>query len=392
MDVLAERRAEGGSMIVTVVCDVLGEENNGTTVAAMNLIRALKAKGHTVRVLCGDEERRGGEGFYIAPKLNLWPFNGYVAKVGVSLAKGDPKIIAEAFDGTDLVHIMTPFSLGMKAMKVAEQMGIPVTAGFHCQAENMTAYVGLNKVGFLSHFVYAFLYRRFFRYADAIHYPSAFIREVFESSIRKKTRGYVISNGVNGSVRRAHVERPAEWRDRIVIVSTGRYSREKAQDVLIKAVQRAKHRDTIQLVLAGQGPQEPYYRALAKRLPIPPVFRFYERTEIGNVLNCCDLYVHPAEMELEGIACLEAIKCGKLTIVSDSKLSATRTFAVDDRCVFRRGSAKDLARVIDWWIDHPEERALCEERYAASDCAVGQEVCMAKMEQMFLEVSHEVRA
>ena len=61
MDVLAERRAEGGSMIVTVVCDVLGEENNGTTVAAMNLIRALKAKGHTVRVLCGDEERRGEE-------------------------------------------------------------------------------------------------------------------------------------------------------------------------------------------------------------------------------------------------------------------------------------------------------------------------------------------
>ena len=110
------------------------------------------------------------------------------------------------------------------------------------------------------------------------------------------------------------------------------------------------------------------------------------------MLNCCDLYVHPAEMELEGIACLEAIKCGKFTIVSDSKLSATRTFAVDDRCVFRRGSAKDLARVIDWWIDHPEERALCEERYAASDCAVGQEVCMAKMEQMFLEVSHEVRA
>ena len=379
-------------MIVTVVCDVLGEENNGTTVAAMNLIRALKAKGHTVRVLCGDEERRGEEGFYIAPKLNLWPFNGYVAKVGVSLAKGDPKIIAEAFDGTDLVHIMTPFSLGMKAMKVAEQMGIPVTAGFHCQAENMTAYVGLNKVGFLSHFVYAFLYRRFFRYADAIHYPSAFIREVFESSIRKKTRGYVISNGVNGSVRRAHVERPAEWRDRIVILSVGRYSREKEQDVLLKAVNRSKYRDRIQLVLAGQGPQEPYYRSLAARLPIPPMFRFFERTEIGNMFNCCDLYVHPAEMELEGIACLEAIKCGKLTIVSDSKLSATHTFAVDERCIFKHSSPKALARVIDWWIEHPEERAVCEARYAASGSAKDQAVCMAEMERMLQEVAHEAAA
>lgn len=379
-------------MIVTVVCDVLGEENNGTTVAAMNLIRSLKAKGHTVRVLCGDEDRRGEEGFFIAPKLNLWPFNRYVAKVGVSLAKGDPKLIAEAFDGTDVVHIMTPFSLGSKAMKVAKQRGIPVTAGFHCQAENMTAYVGLNKIGFLSYFIYGFLYRHFFRYADAIHYPSAFIRDVFESSIRKTTRGYVISNGVNSSVRREHVEKPAEWRDRIVILSVGRYSREKEQDVLLKAVNRSKYRDRIQLVLAGQGPQEPYYRSLAARLPIPPMFRFFERTEIGSMFNCCDLYVHPAEMELEGIACLEAIKCGKLTIVSDSKLSATHTFAVDERCIFKHSSPKALARVIDWWIEHPEERAVCEARYAASGSAKDQAVCMAEMERMLQEVAHEAAA
>ena len=30
-------------MKITIVCDVLGEENNGTTLAAMNLIRALMA-------------------------------------------------------------------------------------------------------------------------------------------------------------------------------------------------------------------------------------------------------------------------------------------------------------------------------------------------------------
>ena len=37
---------------ITIVCDVLGEENNGTTIAAMNLIRSLKAKGHNVTVVC----------------------------------------------------------------------------------------------------------------------------------------------------------------------------------------------------------------------------------------------------------------------------------------------------------------------------------------------------
>ena len=38
-------------MKIAIICDVLGKENNGTTVAAMNLIRSLKAKGHEVRVV-----------------------------------------------------------------------------------------------------------------------------------------------------------------------------------------------------------------------------------------------------------------------------------------------------------------------------------------------------
>ena len=48
-------------MIVTVVCDVLGEENNGTTVATMNLVRYLKSRGDTVRILCADQSRKNDE-------------------------------------------------------------------------------------------------------------------------------------------------------------------------------------------------------------------------------------------------------------------------------------------------------------------------------------------
>ena len=46
-------------MKIAIICDVLGKENNGTPIAAMNLIRSLRAKGHDVRVVCPDEERRG---------------------------------------------------------------------------------------------------------------------------------------------------------------------------------------------------------------------------------------------------------------------------------------------------------------------------------------------
>ena len=46
-------------MTVTVVADVLGKENNGTTIACLNLVRYLRGRGDEVRVLCADEDRRG---------------------------------------------------------------------------------------------------------------------------------------------------------------------------------------------------------------------------------------------------------------------------------------------------------------------------------------------
>ena len=73
-------------MIITVVCDVLGEENNGTTVAAMNLIKFLQQKGHTVRILCADQARKNQENVFVVPNYNFGKIlNDYVHKVGVTL-------------------------------------------------------------------------------------------------------------------------------------------------------------------------------------------------------------------------------------------------------------------------------------------------------------------
>ena len=91
-------------MRITIVCDVLGEENNGTTLAAMNLIRSLKAKGHTLTILCPDEQKRGVPGYAVVPTRDLGIFNGYVKSNGVQLAKPDDAVIRQAIQGADIVH------------------------------------------------------------------------------------------------------------------------------------------------------------------------------------------------------------------------------------------------------------------------------------------------
>ncbi len=377
-------------MVITVVCDVLGEENNGTSIASMNLIRYLQKRGHEIRILCADQDKKGQKNCYVVPNYDFGKLiNAYVKKVGVTLAKPDIEVIKTALDGADAVHIMIPLGLGMATVKIANEMGLPVTAGFHMQAENFTSHIKLNKVKFANNFVYKFIYKHLYSKVDGIHYPTDFIRNIFESKIKKKTPGYVISNGVHDYVKKRDVAKPEEFKDKIVILTSGRYAREKSQDTLIKAIKHSKYKNNIQLILGGQGAKENYYRRLSKKLPIEPIFKFFSRSEIIDALNYCDLYVHPAEHELEGISCLEAIACGKLTIVSNSKLSATKNFAIDEKCIFKKRNPRDLARVIDYWLDHPDEKKKYEELYLKSSVAYNQEECMKKMEQMIIEVHDE---
>ncbi|MBE5732120.1 MAG: glycosyltransferase family 4 protein [Clostridiales bacterium] len=377
-------------MIITVVCDVLGEENNGTTIASMNLIRFLQSRGHTVRILCADQDKEGKENYYIVPNLSLGKLlDAYIRKIGVTIAKPQEDVVRKAIEGADHVHAMLPFGLGMKATKICKELGISITAGFHMQAENFTSYIKLNGIKPLNKGVYKFIYKHFYKHVDGIHYPTDFIRNVFESTVKQKTNGYVISNGVHSYVQKRESEKPKEYKDKIVILTTGRYAREKSQDTLIKAVKLSKHASSIQLILGGQGVKEKHYKKLASSLPVPPLFKFYSRTEIIDVLNYADMYVHPAEMELEGISCLEAIACGKLTIVSSSPRSATRGFAIDNSCIFKNRNAKDLARVIDFWIDNPQKRKFYEQKYLEQSIVYDQNECMKRMEEMITEVYNE---
>ncbi|MCQ2564454.1 MAG: glycosyltransferase [Clostridia bacterium] len=374
-------------MIITIVCDVLGEENNGTTIAAMNLIRALKEREHEVRVVCADQYRQGQEGFYVVPNLNLGKaLNNYVKKAGVTLAKVDKKIIESAIVGSDVVHLLIPFPLSWAALKIAKKHNIPTTAGFHMMAEIFTAYIKMNKCVPLNMFIYKFIDRRIYKHVDAVHYPSQFIQDRFEKIVKHKTNGYVISNGVNDNFIHKPTEKPEELKDKFIITMTGRYAKEKTQDTLLKAMKYSKHANDIQLILAGQGVKEKYYKKLAKDLPVYPIFKLFDRQGVCDLLNYTDLYVHAGQVEIEGIAFLEALACGNMVLASDSKLSATKSFVKDEKCIFKWHKPKDLARVIDYWFEHQDEMKEYKQRNLEYMKGFDQKTCMDKMEQMFVEV------
>lgn len=369
-------------MKITIVCDVLGEENNGTTVAAMNLIRSLRSKGHEVTVVCSDEDRKGQSGYVVMPKLNLGPLNGYVRKNGVSLSYADRRQLEPVLMTSDVVHIMLPFALGVAAANICRKHHIPVTAGFHTQAENITSHLFMKDNPPANYLAYQYMYRALYRKVDAVHYPTDFIREVFEKAVGHTTNAFVISNGVGERFKPNGAQKPPEYRRKFVILFSGRYSKEKSHSVLIDAVALSRHEREIQLIFAGDGPLKDKLRERSRKLTNKPVFNFFAHSQMLNVLNYADLYVHPAEIEIEAIACIEALACGQVPIIANSPRCATKKFALDERNLFENRNPRDLAGKIDFFIENPEMIAAYRERYRGMVAELSQKACMDRMEEM----------
>lgn len=370
-------------MKITIICEVLGEANNGTTIAALNLIKYLKEQGHEVKVVCPDEDKRGWDGYYILPKAGL--ANKLFSKGNsLNLAKFDEKIVYEAVKDADIVHFMIALFISKTTSKYVAKLGKPITGGFHAQSQNFASQVGMLHSKLFNRWAYHWYDGNVFCRAQAIHYPTQFIRDVFEKEVGRKTNGYVISNGVNSMFKPDPQPKPEELKDKYCILFTGRLSKEKSHIVLLKAVEQSKYKDKIQLIFAGNGPQEAKLKAYAqKHLPIQPIINFFSRQELLKVINYCDLYCHPAEAEIEAIACLEAIACGLVPVIANSPDCATKGFALDEKCLFKVNDSTDLASKIDWFIEHPEEKAALREKYISESTMFDQAQCMKQMENMF---------
>jgi len=352
-------------MIITLISDTFNINNNGTTVSAMRFAATLVARGHTVRVVaCGDPgqpEPDGPQMFYV-PELVLPIATRLAHRQNTLFARPLRDVLVAAITGADVVHVYQPWPLGRAAERIARELGVPAIAAFHVQPENITYNIGLGWFRPAAHLVYVLLRLAFYgRFAD-IQCPSTFIAAQLRHH-GYRARLHVISNGVDSSFRPG----PPRVRDgdepfRILMV--GRFSPEKRQDVLIRAVQRARHAGRIQVYFAGHGPREKRLRRMAEKLPLPADFGYYSQDELIDLIRGCDLYVHSSDVEIEGLSCMEAFSCGLVPVISDSPRSATGQFALGPGNLFRSGDPASLAERIDAWIDDPAALEAASKTYA----------------------------
>jgi 1,2-diacylglycerol 3-alpha-glucosyltransferase len=259
--------------------------------------------------------------------------------------------LVRLFADVDVVHLQFPFWLSWVALDEARRAGLPVVAAFHVQPENALLNVGIRSA-WLSRVAYRFWVDHLYNRADAVICPSDFAAAKLRS-FGLQSPAFVVSNGVHRSGPRPtrlpdpRVDRP------FVVMMLGRLAAEKRQDLLIEAVKRSRYRDRIRLVISGMGPQESALRKQAASLPGGAQIGFLPKEQLDSVLSSADLFVHCSEVELEGMAVLEAMSAGLPVLIANGPESAAAQFALDDRFLFPSGNAQALAAKLDALLDQP---------------------------------------
>lgn len=373
-------------MKIAFVMDDMSVHSNGTSTTAERYAQALRQLGH--QVTCVAFGAQGPDGFDV-PEHHIPIVTPVAEGLDFHFAQPDEGAFDEAFQGADVIHIFLPFALGQAARDWGRAHQVPVTAAFHLQPENVTYNAGLGAAPPVCDLIYHLFKDWLYGDIRHIHCPS----EMIARQLRKhdyKAKLHVISNGV-----------PEEFSpgpgqafddDLIHIVTVGRLAHEKDQRTIIRAIGQSRHRDRIQLHICGEGPLLHELQREGGRLPHPPIIEYQSQQDLIALERTCPLYVHASTADIEAISVIEALACGCIPIIARAEMSAPAQFALCGQSLFEAGDSRHLARLIDWWIDNPQEQARWRPRYIQEgmDDHVG--ACAQRFEAMLQEAIADDRA
>ena len=383
-------------MRIVFVLECANSITNGTGATCYRFAEELAKKGHEI-VMLGEELKPGQTSkFYYCglPHYKFPVFEGLITKDGFNFVQCDSSLIYKAIKGADLVHLFAPFKLCSVARLVAEILDVPVSGAFHILPQNITSAIHMGKWHLANWILFRSFKTYLYDHIRHVHCPSEMTKNQLVEHRYQNNVFHVISNGIIPYFHRIPAEKEEAFRDKIVVTMSGRLAPEKRQDLIIKAVAKSKYNQKIQIILCGRGPSQRRYMHLAKKrgLANPPIIKFCDQEELRKVLSYTDIYVHASDFEIEGISAIEAIACGAVPVISNAKLCATSTFSLSDHCLFQHGSSSSLRDAIEYFIDHPEERAELSQAYQREGESYHLEKMVVKMEEMFTQAIADHKA
>jgi glycosyltransferase involved in cell wall biosynthesis len=323
---------------------------------------------------------RGGEMAVVYPRAdghvsgsNEYPVTSLPFPFYDGFRLGLPRL-PSGLDGVDLVHVHTPFSMGVAGLRLARRQDVPLVASYHTPTSEYAGYLTSRpalkrRLARLSRG----WERRFFDRAALVTAPSGATRDHLVETIGVDTTVEIVPNGVDTERFRpvettAFRERHGFDRGGPLIGYTGRHGHEKRLDVLVEAA--AELGATV--VLGGDGPARPSLERRAAELDADVRFLgFLERDELPAFYASLDVFAFPSPVETQGIVALEAMACGTPVVGADEGALAETIddgqtgyhFAAGDPAALRAGirrALEDQATLSQACLDRRAELDVAE--------------------------------
>ncbi|EJV79231.1 glycosyltransferase family 4 protein [Bacillus mycoides] len=217
----------------------------------------------------------------------------------------------------DIIHIATPFNMGLCGLYYAKKLNIPVVGSYHTDFD---AYLRYYKIEFLSNMLWNYL-RWFHSHMQKNFVPSP------ETLHQLKKKGfqqlYIWGRGVdctlfhptyNKDLFRKKYNITAKY----ILSYFGRLAPEKDIDTLQTLIQTTnKERDDIHWLIAGDGPLATNLREAVPKTNV--TFTGYlQGTDLAQAYACSHMMVFPSATETFGNVVLESFACGTPVIGANS--------------------------------------------------------------------------
>lgn len=216
----------------------------------------------------------------------------------------------------DVVHIHTPFNVGLMGWFVAARTGAPRLFTHHTLFEEYLHYVPVPPT--LMRPVAIAIARWFWNTSAVVIAPSEEVKaRQLEQGIRRPL--HVIPTGIDidsfesGDPAGPRAELGLGPEDRLLLYM-GRVAREKSLDFLLEAFADATQRDPrLRLAVIGDGPERPALEAIAQGLGLTGKAHFLgyrPRGDLRHYLAAARAFVFASQTETQGLVSLEAQSAG----------------------------------------------------------------------------------
>ncbi|CAI8749710.1 MULTISPECIES: glycosyltransferase family 4 protein [Bacillus] len=217
----------------------------------------------------------------------------------------------------DIIHVATPFNMGLCGMYYAKKLNIPLVGSYHTDFDSYLQYY---KIEFFSNMLWNYL-KWFHSSMQKNFVPSP---ETLQQLTQKGFRNlYIWGRGVDCSLfhqaynkdlfrKKYNITAP------YILSYIGRIAPEKDIETLRTLIHTTikERKDNIHWLIAGDGPLA---EELRETLPANVTFTGYLQEEnLAEAYACSDLMVFPSATETFGNVVLESLACGTPVVGANS--------------------------------------------------------------------------